>query len=235
MGKISEIFNFDNIGRKIKNLAKWSCWFAILLVWIAVPILIIGTLASGVEKPGLIIVALLASAIVVPIIIWISCWAIYAFGEFVEDLHAMRNKEGTTSEATIRREAEERAKIKEVEKAKRKKEEERFHKHIAKETAKQQETAARKQAAENAARTTALEISSAGTGYICPVCKTANISFSPCVNCQYDPQIISGDKEGEADESYIDLACPSCKETLTFLASDENAVCPYCGKQIILR
>ena len=38
IGKISEIFNFDNIGGKIKNLAKWSCWITILLIWVAAPI-----------------------------------------------------------------------------------------------------------------------------------------------------------------------------------------------------
>ena len=38
MGKISEFFIFENIGGKIKNIAKWSCWITILLIWIAAPI-----------------------------------------------------------------------------------------------------------------------------------------------------------------------------------------------------
>ncbi len=80
MGKISEIFNFDNIGRKIKNLAKWSCWITILLIWIAAPITLIVLLS---EEPALFWIPLV-SAIVGSVSIWIGSWAMYAFGEFVE-------------------------------------------------------------------------------------------------------------------------------------------------------
>lgn len=61
MGKISEIFNFNNIGGKIKNLAKWSCWIP------------------------------LVSAIVLPFLIWISSWILYAFGELVENSNSTNN------------------------------------------------------------------------------------------------------------------------------------------------
>ena len=107
MGKISKIFNFDNIGGKIKNLAKWSCWITILLIWIAAPIAFIGLVSDECAEFCWIP---LVGAIIVPIFVWIGSWAMYAFGEFVEDIHAMRNKEGTTKEVNAKREAEMKAK-----------------------------------------------------------------------------------------------------------------------------
>ncbi len=115
MGKISEIFNFDNIGRKIKNLAKWSCWITILLIWIAAPITLIVLLS---EEPDLFWIPLVG-AIVGPVFIWIGSWAMYAFGEFVEDIHAMRDKEGTTKEVNAKHKAEMKAKYVAKKRAKR--------------------------------------------------------------------------------------------------------------------
>jgi hypothetical protein len=82
MGKISEIFNFDNIGGKIKNLAKWSCWITILLIWIAAPIAFIALVAD--DYTAELCWIPLVGAIVGPIFVWIGSWAMYAFGEFVE-------------------------------------------------------------------------------------------------------------------------------------------------------
>ena len=90
MGKISEIFNFENIGGKIKNLAKWSCWITILIIWIATPISFIALVVE--EYTAYLCWIPLAAACVGPIIVWVGSWAMYAFGEFVEDIHAMRNK-----------------------------------------------------------------------------------------------------------------------------------------------
>ena len=106
MGKISEIFNFDNIGGKIKNLAKWSCWITILLIWIAAPIAFITLVAD--DWTAYLCWIPLVGAIVGPIFVWLGSWAMYAFGEFVEDIHAIRNKEGTTDEKA-KREAKEKA------------------------------------------------------------------------------------------------------------------------------
>lgn len=91
MGKISEIFNFDNIGGKIKNLAKWSCWVTILLIWIAAPITFIVLVAD--DWTAYLCWIPLVGAIVGPFFVWINSWAMYAFGELVEDVHAMRNNE----------------------------------------------------------------------------------------------------------------------------------------------
>ena len=95
MGKISEIFNFENIGGKIKNLAKWSCWITILLIWIAAPITFIVLVAH--DWTAELCWIPLAAACVGPIIVWVGSWAMYAFGEFVEDIHAMRNKNFPTA------------------------------------------------------------------------------------------------------------------------------------------
>lgn len=86
MGKISEIFNFENIGKKIKNLTKWSCWITIVLIWIAAPIVAIALMADGWEIEWLIP---LAAAIVAPFFIWIGSWTVYAFGEIVDKATAV--------------------------------------------------------------------------------------------------------------------------------------------------
>ena len=104
MGKISEIFNFDDIGGKIKNLAKWSCWITILLIWITAPISFI-VLASADWSAEHCWIPLVG-AIVGPIFVWYGSWAMYAFGEFVEDTHAIRNKYYPTEEEKAQREAE---------------------------------------------------------------------------------------------------------------------------------
>ena len=114
-------FNFDNIGGKIKALAKWSCWITILLIWIAAPIAFIALIAD--DWTADLCWIPLVSAIVGPIFVWIGSWATYAFGEFVEDTHAIRNKEGTTKEVATKRDAEAKAKRKAEEKAKREAEE----------------------------------------------------------------------------------------------------------------
>ena len=108
MGKISEIFNFDNIGGKIKNLAKWSCWITILLIWIAAPIAFIALVAD--DWTAELCWIPLVGAIVGPALVWVESWVLYAFGEFVEDIHAIRDKEGTTKEVNAKREAEAKAK-----------------------------------------------------------------------------------------------------------------------------
>lgn len=82
MGKISEIFNFENIGGKIKNFAKWSCWITILLIWIAAPIIFI-VFISDRWLAELCWIPLL-SAIVGPVLVWLESWLLYAFGELVD-------------------------------------------------------------------------------------------------------------------------------------------------------
>ena len=90
MSKISEIFNFDNIGGKIKNLAKWSCWITIVLILIASPIALFALIGNRRTEELCWIPVVVA--IIGPFAVWVSSWMVYAFGEFVEDTHMMRNK-----------------------------------------------------------------------------------------------------------------------------------------------
>ena len=126
MEKIKKIFNFDNIGEKIKNFTKWYCWITILLTWIFSGIYFISLISDGLEK--LCWIPILTAA-VGPFAVWISSWTMYAFGEFVEDIHAMRNKEGTTSEVETKRFAEAIAK----QKAKQEEEEREMKRQAAEE------------------------------------------------------------------------------------------------------
>ena len=99
---------FENIGAKIKK------WARILFV-IEVISAIIGGLAL-INEVGAIGVAVLVCG---PFVAWISSAILYAFGELVEDVHAIRDKEGTTADVRIKREEEERAKREAEERAKR--------------------------------------------------------------------------------------------------------------------
>lgn len=116
MGKFLEIFNFNDIGGKIKNLAKWSCWITILLIWIASPIAFIALLVDG-WTAELCWIPLVA-AIVGPFFVWIGNWTMYAFGEFVEDTHAMRKKYCPMAEEQANREAEKKTNREAEEKSK---------------------------------------------------------------------------------------------------------------------
>lgn len=115
MDKISKIFSFDNIGGKIKNLAKWSCWITILLIWIAAPIAFLALVSKN--RTADLCWIPLVSAIVGPVFVWIGSWPVYAFGQFVEDTHAMRSKYYPTAEEKANRQAEEEAKRKAEEQA----------------------------------------------------------------------------------------------------------------------
>ena len=110
MGKISQIYNFDNVGRKIQTYAKWSCWITILLIWIAAPIALVVLDAELCWIP-------IVAALVLPFLVWVGSWAMYAFGEFVEDIHAMRKKYYPIAEEEARRYAEEEARREEEKRA----------------------------------------------------------------------------------------------------------------------
>ena len=107
MGKISEIFNFDDIGGKIKNFAKWSCWITILVLWFASALLFVITAGNSDDLVSLLIPIVVAIA--GPFAIWVSSWILYAFGQLVEDNHG--NKASGSlheKEASIEQEPEEK-------------------------------------------------------------------------------------------------------------------------------
>ena len=91
MRKLSEVFNFDDIGKKIKEFTKWYCWITIILIWVGAAISLFVLTAYYGE---LWFVPLIA-AIVGPFAVWISCWPMYAFGELVDNssiLKAQKNQ-----------------------------------------------------------------------------------------------------------------------------------------------
>ena len=83
---------YKNIGGKIKNLAKW------IFIIEAIGAIITGFVLLFTDD-DLILYGLL-TLVCGPIIAWLGSWILYAFGELVEDVHAMRDKEGTTKETS---------------------------------------------------------------------------------------------------------------------------------------
>ena len=97
---------YNNVGGKIKALAMGICIIE------AVALVITGFVLMEEIGGTAILIVLLG-----PVVAWLSSLVLYAFGELVEDVHALRNKEGTTEEAKAKRNAEEKAKRKAEEKA----------------------------------------------------------------------------------------------------------------------
>ena len=75
---------YENIGEKIKNLAKW------IFVIEAISAVIGGLLVLFEEEflAGIILI------IVGPVVAWVSTWLLYAFGELVEKTCSMNDKLG---------------------------------------------------------------------------------------------------------------------------------------------
>ncbi len=87
MGKIKSFFNFDNIGGKLKKFAKRLCWISIIVVWVlsAIMFLVGFGMAVDTDEEGIVFMLVaLVYALLYPFLIWVSCWATYAFGEMVE-------------------------------------------------------------------------------------------------------------------------------------------------------
>ena len=78
---IIKIFNFNNIGSKIKNLAKWFCWIAILFIWSFSAVAFVGLLLTDDASYCWIPIV---CALIGPFAVWFSCWMLYGFGELVE-------------------------------------------------------------------------------------------------------------------------------------------------------
>ncbi|MDY5940028.1 MAG: hypothetical protein SPJ23_00045 [Eubacteriales bacterium] len=120
---------YENIGGKIKNLAKW------IFIIEAIGSIIAGLVLLFTDE-DLILYGLL-TLVCGPIFAWVGSWILYAFGELVEDTHAIRNeyypiindiKKNVRlmadpiireAEEKARREAEEKARCEAEEKARR--------------------------------------------------------------------------------------------------------------------
>ena len=83
---------YTDIGKKIKNWAKW-------IFIIEAIVAIIAGFVLMVEDKDLIGYGLL-TLVCGPIVAWIGSWLLYAFGQITDDLHAMRNKECPSKKAS---------------------------------------------------------------------------------------------------------------------------------------
>lgn len=89
--KFQRFFNFENIGTKIKNFTKWYCWVSIVLIWIASAVMfLVGCSDDWLAE--IYIPISLVSALVMPWVIWLSSWMVYAFGELVEKTTSIDRK-----------------------------------------------------------------------------------------------------------------------------------------------
>ena len=95
---------YENIGGKIKNWAK-----RIFIVEAIGSIITAMALPNASGDPDDFILISLLIAIVGPIVAWVGSGILYAFGELVEDTHAMRKKYYPMAEEQANREAEEKA------------------------------------------------------------------------------------------------------------------------------
>ncbi len=89
-GKFQKLFNFDNVGKKIKSVTKWACWVTILLIWVAAVVYFGYLLGNKWLAKWCLLVPFGAAAL--SVIVWSSSWGMYAFGDFVDDIHALRRK-----------------------------------------------------------------------------------------------------------------------------------------------
>ena len=78
---------YENIGGKIKNWAKW------IFIVEAIAAIIGGVALMADESAVIGLVVLICG----PLVAWVGSWVLYAFGELVEDVHAIRNKEIPTT------------------------------------------------------------------------------------------------------------------------------------------
>jgi len=93
---------YDNIGGKIKGLAKTM--FIVEVIGAVITGIVL--LATDYD----LIFAGLLTLFCGPIVAWVGSWILYAFGELVGDVHAMRNKYYPIAEEQANLETEEKAK-----------------------------------------------------------------------------------------------------------------------------
>ena len=167
---------YENIGGKIKNWAKW-----IFIVEA------IGAVMAGIAlitTDDDLILAGLLTLFCGPIVAYVGSWILYAFGELVEDVHAIRNKEGTAAEEKAKREAALKAK----------REAEQKEKQMAEQILKREREERERWQKENEAEIAKL-----------------------------------------SDDDFIDIVCPECGETLSFLKNEIDAICPECGAEFKIK
>ena len=96
MNKFTSTFNFDDIGKKIKAIAKWSCWITIVLLWISAAIFFLVCLSNRYLNDMLWIP--MVTAAFGPFVVWITFWPLYAFGELVDNSSILANPQKKAAE-----------------------------------------------------------------------------------------------------------------------------------------
>ena len=91
---------YENIGSKIKNWAKW------IFVIEAIGAVITGLVLLFTDE-DLILYGLL-TLVCGPIVAWVGSWILYAFGELVEDVHAVRDKISPIFKPIVKNETEQK-------------------------------------------------------------------------------------------------------------------------------
>ena len=191
MSKISEIFNFDNIGGKIKKLAKWSCWITIILIWIGAVISYIGLIRAGTPYIGWFLLTPII-AMAGTDLVWFGSWVLYGFGELIDktcdnenntrQILKKLNEENTSEKAKLnsKHKAEQKAKHEAEKKAKYEAEEKAKCEAEGKSQNKEKEQPQRK--VDNPPAKT--ENSFAETYWVCGKCKTKNLNIrNDCWSC----------------------------------------------------
>ena len=74
---------FNNIGRKIKTLAKVICWIGIIASVLAGVAMIVGSLSS--YAPAMGIVTGILTAVLGSLFSWVGSFVMVGFGELVEN------------------------------------------------------------------------------------------------------------------------------------------------------
>lgn len=82
---------FNNIGAKIKGMAKFFCWIGIIISFVAG----IGQVSFGYGYGGLVALGIV-TIVVGSIASWLGSLVMYGFGQLVDDVSALRNATGHT-------------------------------------------------------------------------------------------------------------------------------------------
>ena len=204
---------YENIGGKIKNWAKWI--FIVELIGAIISGFVLMCTDEDLRVYGLL--ALVCG----PIVAWVSSWTLFAFGQLVEDVHAIRNKEGTTTEVNAKRESEIKAKY-EAEPANSVK----FHNVSIKENDIQSSTNENHNESQanvtkpkaNLRKATQCECGELYYGLYCPVCgkssKTQNATQPRSIKFTKTDETTKKSHICKCGKRFYGDACPNCGRTL---------------------
>ena len=83
------MFNYDNIGKKIKRLAKYTCYAGIIIA-LSLGIALLFSPVTRIKIIGGLVIVFL------PILAWVQSWLVYGFGELVDAALIYRKLMSTT-------------------------------------------------------------------------------------------------------------------------------------------